>query len=724
MAALQKIRNKGALLIGAIGLALFAFIAEEFFRSLETTSNVNKQQVGEVYGEKLSVQEFQTLVEEASNFYKLQYGNLTDDMQDRVRDEVWQNFLYYKIIEKEANKLGLIVTNEEVQNALREGSAQSLMRLQVLNRIGLPLFDQSGRFSVQALQDFLKQYKEMRSQAAQMNPEMLEMLDMANNMWLYTEKELRKELLMVKYQTLLQKACISNPVSAKMLFDENTTQSSVELAAVPYTTVEDKDVTVADSDLKALYEQYKENFYVPVETRDIKYIDVVVTASPADRAALDKKMHETYTSLKNGDDASVVVSKSKSLLTYVNAPLTKNVFPSEISAYLDTMTVGSTKAPFYSGRDNTLNVVKLVSRVQAPDSMLVRQMTVMGATLEETKTRTDSIMTALRGGASFKDMAAKYGQPTDSAWITSAQYENSMIDEGGAKYVTALNTAQINSLTTVEVGQANVIIQMLDRKAMKTKYNAAVVKCPIDFSKETYRDALNKFNRFVAENRTVEDIEKNAGKNGYVLRSHDDFTSNFHNVANVGGTKEVVRWIFDEAEEAGAISKLYECGANNDHILLVAMTGIHEKGYRAWNDTLTKENLRPLAVSQKKGELLMQKLAGVKDMAAAKQQAGVVVDTLTNVTFSNAPFISVAGVPEVVVAGAVAKTEAGKFCGPVQGSEGVYMFRVISRNEGTQTFNKEQYMSIAAQNIYRNIGGQFLQVLMKEADVIDNRYKF
>ncbi len=366
MAALQKIRNKGALLIGAIGLALFAFIAEEFFRSLETTSNVNKQQVGAVYGEKLSVQEFQTLVEEASNFYKMQYGNLTDEMQDRVRDEVWSGFVAYKIVEKEANKLGFIVTDEEMQNALREGTAQSLMRLQVLNRLGISLFDQTGRFNVQALQDFLKQYKEMRAQAAQMNPEMLEMLDMANNMWLYTEKELRKELLMTKYQTLLQQACISNPVAAKMLFDDNTKQSNVELAAVPNTTVEDKDVTITDGDLKALYEQHKELFYMPAETRDIKYIDVVVTASPADRAALDQKMNDTYTSLKNGEDVALVVSKSKSVLNYVNAPLTKTVFPTEVGAFLDTMAVGSIKTPFYNGADNTLNVVKLVNRVQAP----------------------------------------------------------------------------------------------------------------------------------------------------------------------------------------------------------------------------------------------------------------------------------------------------------------------------------------------------------------------
>ena len=48
MAALQSIRKKGALLVGVLGLALFAFIAEEFFRSIETTSAINRCQVGEV----------------------------------------------------------------------------------------------------------------------------------------------------------------------------------------------------------------------------------------------------------------------------------------------------------------------------------------------------------------------------------------------------------------------------------------------------------------------------------------------------------------------------------------------------------------------------------------------------------------------------------------------------------------------------------------------------
>ena len=64
MAALGTIRKRGVTLIIIIGLGLFAFIAEEMFRSCEATNNERRLQVGEVLGEKLSVQDFQSLIDE------------------------------------------------------------------------------------------------------------------------------------------------------------------------------------------------------------------------------------------------------------------------------------------------------------------------------------------------------------------------------------------------------------------------------------------------------------------------------------------------------------------------------------------------------------------------------------------------------------------------------------------------------------------------------------
>ena len=117
MAALQSIRSKGALLVGALGLALFAFIAEEFFRSLETTSNMDRNIVGEVYGEKLNIQDFQQMVDEQSEVAKMQMrmqgqdGTLNDQQTEQIREQVWQQFVQNQMVQHECDKLGLYVTD-------------------------------------------------------------------------------------------------------------------------------------------------------------------------------------------------------------------------------------------------------------------------------------------------------------------------------------------------------------------------------------------------------------------------------------------------------------------------------------------------------------------------------------------------------------------------------------------------------------------------------------
>ena len=81
MAALGKIRKRGVTLVIIIGLGLFAFIAEEAFRSCEATKNQQRQQVGEVLGNKINVQEFQALVDDYQDVIKMTQGrdNLTEE---------------------------------------------------------------------------------------------------------------------------------------------------------------------------------------------------------------------------------------------------------------------------------------------------------------------------------------------------------------------------------------------------------------------------------------------------------------------------------------------------------------------------------------------------------------------------------------------------------------------------------------------------------------------
>ena len=162
MAAIGKIRSWGPTLVIVIGLALFAFIAEELFRSCQATSNEQRQQVGQVLGEKISVQDFQALVDEYQEVMKLTQGrdNLNEDEMNRLKDQVWNTFVQNTILEDECEKLGLTVTDEELQNILREGTNPMLLQTPFVNQ-------QTGRFDVTALTKFLADYNnpELNSQA-------------------------------------------------------------------------------------------------------------------------------------------------------------------------------------------------------------------------------------------------------------------------------------------------------------------------------------------------------------------------------------------------------------------------------------------------------------------------------------------------------------------------------------------------------------------------------
>ncbi len=719
MAALQKIRNKGALLIIVIGLALFAFIAEEFFRSIETTSNESKQQVGEVFGEKLSVLKYQEMVDEAAEIVKMQRGtdNLTEDEMNQLRDQVWNDFVYYKLIEHEADKLGMTVTDEEMQNALREGTNPMLMQTPFINQA-------TRRFDVSMLQEFKKSYKEMQGKASQVPQEYMEQYAMLDRLWTYTEKNLRRQLLVEKFQTLLGQTFISNPTAAKLAYKEQSEQNQIELACVTYNSISDKEVKVTDDDLKAEYEKQKERFYMPLATRDIRYIDVAVQASEADKKALAKEMDDTYARLTAANaDVAAIANASKSVIKYVNVPLSRNAFPSDVQNKLDSMAAGTTTRPYTYASDNTMNIIKLLSKTEAPDSIQFRAISIGGQNKEEAAQRADSILKALQGGADFAAVAKKYNQTGETTWLTSGQYENTALNDDAAKYLTALNTLGAGGLQNVELSQGHLVLQVVDRKAMTTKYNVAVIKCPIAFSNKTYQSELNKLNVFMSKYKTPDAIAKNATRNGYALQERNDLRSSEHYVAGVPNTKDAMKWIFDEADE-GAVSKLYECGANNDHLLLVIVDKKHEAGYRPWNDKAVSDVLRQAVLNDKKAQLIISRAANVKNIAQAKAQKGAVTETVANVSFIQPPFISATGMQEPAIAGRAAAVKAGSFAGPVKGNGGIYFLQVMKKATAPGKYNQQQMMDLISQRSMRMMGNQFINDLYKEADVVDHRYKF
>ena len=715
MAALGTIRKRGVILVCIISFGLFAFIAEEAFRSCDSAKNNERQQIGEVYGEKISVQDFQKLVDEYTEVIKMQQGqeNLPEEQMNQVKDMVWNTYVQNQIIAQEASKLGLTVTDAELQDILKTGTNPMLQQTPFVNQ-------QTGRFDASSLQKFLADYKAQKANPSA-NPQMMEQYTKIFNYWSFIEKTLRQQTLAQKYQALLAHCFLSNPVEAKMAFKEENEESQIQLAAFPYSDVQDDKVKVEESDLKAKYDEMKARFKQPVESRDIKFIDVQVEASKADRAALNKEFAEYHTQLAAAADPTELIRKSASTVAYMGIPVSKEALPSDIASTIDSMAVGATSAVKANASDNTLNIVKLMSKQQLPDSIQYRVIQVAAASQAEAKTKADSIHSALAAGADFEALAKKYGQTGEKAWMTTKQYEYAQtMDKDNKAFINTLNTASVNAYNELQLGQGYVILQICDRKAMVTKYVAAVIKKEIQFSNDTYRTAYNKFSSYVSANPKSEDLLKNATKNGYRVQNLNDMTTATHYVANIHSTRDALKWIFESKE--GEVSPMYECGDNN-HLLVVVLDKIHRIGYRDLSDPQVKEMVKAEVIKDKKAELIMAKVAGVKSIAAAKAK-GAKIATVNQITFAAPTFISATGASEPAVSGAVSATKKGAFvANAVKGNAGVYLFQVTGKTNRPVKFDEKAYEQKCRQKAMQ-YAGNFMNELYMKAHVVDNRYLF
>lgn len=711
MATLQKIRSKGPLLVIVIGLALFAFIAGDAGKVLQPHQS---NDVGEINGDEISAQEYQELVEEYTEVIKFSSGSssITDEQSNQIKDIVWKSFVENKLIEAEAKKLGLTVTDAEIQSIIDAGVHPLLQQTPFRNQ-------QTGAFDKDMLKKFLVDYSKMN--ISQIPAQYAEYNQRIFNFWNFLENQLVQSRLAEKYNALIAKSIFSNQIEAENAFKSRMEQTDLLLAAIPYSTVADTAINISDADFKAAYAKKKEQFKQYAETRNIKFIDVQVTASPEDRAAIENEVMEYTEQLAdNSNDYSSLVRAAGSDVAYTDLYFTTNVLPTDVTARLDSVEVGGVYGPYYNPTDNTINSFKKLAVANMADSIYFRQIQVYAESADRTKFLADSIYNAIKGGAKFEDVAKMYGQTGEASWVSSANYEGTNIDGDNMKYITALNSLSKNAMTNLSLSQANIIMQVLDLKKNVNKYKVAVIKRQVDFSKETYNKAFNNFSQFISSNPTLDKVVANAEDAGYKLLDRDDLYSSEHTIGGIRGTKEALRWAF--SAKVGEVSGLYECG-ENDRMVVVAVSGINPEGYRQLSQV--REQLRMELIRDKKAEKIMADIKAVGattyDKFAAMEDA--VTDSVKHVTFGAPAYIPAMRSSESLVGSYASVATINQLSAPIKGNGGVFVLQPYAKENLTETFSQETEEA-TLQNMHVRTSSQFVNDLYMKADVKDKRYLF
>ena len=710
MATLQTIRSKGPLLVIVIGIALFAFIAGDAWKIFQP--HQGRQDVGEINGEKISAQDYQKLVDEYTEVIKLTNGlaSLNDNQLASVKDQVWQSYVNNMLIAEQAEKLGLTVTDAEIQSIIDEGTHPILMNTPFRN-------PQTGAFDKDMLKKFLVDYSNLNS--SQMPAQYVEYYQTMGNFWNFVEKTLKQSTLAEKYQNLISKSLISNPASAEDAFKARTEQSDLLMAAVPYSSVNDSLVKVSDDEIRNLYNERKEQYKQLAETRNIRYVDVQVLPSDADRKAVLDEVTEYCEQLDNTtSDYAAFIRSTGSNVAYSDIPVNKSVLPSDVVARLDSIGMNEVFGPYYNQADDSYNAFKILAKVNAPDSIQFRQIQVYAETEDKTKTLTDSIYNAINNGGNFEEIAKIYGQTGESTWVSSNTWEGNQINSENEEFIKALINQPVKEIAKLNIGQANVILQVMNKKSMQNKYKVAVIKRNVEFSNDTYNEAYNKFSQFVAQSNTIEELEKNAEEYGYTVIPRTDFSSAEHYVGGVPSTKEVIRWIFSAKE--GDVSPLYECG-NNDHIMVAALDRINPVGYRNINSVA--DMLRSEIRRNKKADLIIADMKSCTSIDQAKAVKNAVSDTIKHVTFSAPAYISLTRGSEPVISAVASKTAINATSAPVKGNAGVYMVQVLSKDNGKEELDVKSEETTLT-NMYSRFATQFINDLYQKAKIVDNRYLY
>lgn len=710
MATLEKIRSKAGLLVLVVGLALFAFIIGDFLNSGSTYFRQSQERIAEIDGEVIKIQDYQARVDEMTEIYKMQSGSasLPEEYMTQIRQSVFDGMVQEIVLDEATQKLGMVVGPEELFDMVQGENISPLIQ-----QMQMFVNPQTGAFDKSALLTFLKQIDV--DNIATYPAEQQAQLQQAQRFWMFWEKNIKRQRLESKYTTLLSKAIAANALDAKAAFDESVENSDIVYAMQSYATIPDSTIAVSDSEIKQLYEQRKES-YKQKASKIIDYIAVDIRPSKEDYDKVQADIESVKSELETTDRVADLVNEN-SEVPYVDAFFTENALDAEMKQFATTAEVGAIYGPVFD--NDKYRLFKLIDKTNAPDSVKVSHIMLAGKGEAETKALADSLLTVLKGGASFEELAKQFSADQaaenggELGWFTEATALRGV----NAEFKDAVFGTPLNQIAVVKSMYGTHLVKVTEKTANVAKYKVADIDMTVSPSSKTYSNIYNELNQFISNNHSLEKLTANAKEAGYNLVSDATVTKDDQLLGSVQNSRQVIRWAFQN--DKGAISEIFEC---NDKFVVAAMKGSLDEGYRPVE--LVAAPLKAELIAQKKGEQIAAALAA-KNLTSVEAYAEAMGAKMDSVKFVNFATRRISGIGiEPNLNAAVAMAQVDQVSAPVKGNNGVYVFKVYARNKDAKTYDEaEQVRTLDATNAYR-VGFQAIQSLINKAEVEDNRIRF
>lgn len=699
MATLQNIRNKSGLLLAVIGIAMLAFILGDLLKS--TNSGGGSNIVGEVMGEDVLIQNFQTKVDEGIENWKSQNQQkvLTQSTIGQIREQIWNQYVNELIMLEEYSKLGIEISDDEFFERIQGTEVHP-----EISKVPSFLDPVTGVFDRTRVIGYLKQIDEDQTGEARAR-------------WNGFQDYLIGVLKSEKYNSLVGKAMFVSSKEAQNASDFNLRKRYFDYVSIPYSSIENTIVEPTISELKSFYEENKSD-YTQKQSKDVDFVVYSVVPSIEDdmqtktelaNLVLDFKSEIDYELMarRNSDNTNsrFIFSKSDEL---------------QDSKWIDLFNAkqGTVIGPYLTSK-GVYRIAKLAEIQSRPDSVEARHILIapnQNRTLDSVNNIINDLKLQIENGTNFGDLAVKYSEDPGSntknlrgslGWFS----EGAMVNEFNEICFTA-NKKDLNIVNT----QFGVhLIQVTKKSKSAKKVKIAYIDRIIEPSTETFNTYYSKAASFVGQ--VINDgisFDTLVEKNNLVKRSDSKVVPNKLAISGLPNSREMVRWL--NKSDLNAVSEVFQF--DNSYVV-ATVKSVNEEGEIDFDDV--KEQITTLVIKEKKGVKISQSIPKVSSLTEIAKTNGTTIVSNQNATFSNDNLVSIGYEPELL--GSIFGSKIGDISSPIIGRNAVYVIQVNSEDEAIIGNNSQQKKQLKNQEI-SNANRATINVLKDAADVKDYRVDF
>jgi peptidyl-prolyl cis-trans isomerase D len=700
MGIMNYLRERmGKIVAIVIGLSLCAFILGEVLRQGGSFLKGDRDEIGEVDGEKISNADYSKLVEQATNQFKQQSGQATLNGQftTMIQENTWNQRVNEIILNKEVDKLGLTVSIDERADMVNGSNPDP----QILQYFGDP---KTGKLDVMKLNNFKAQLKTKPAD------------DQTRQQWEAFIEQLGVNKLAQKYVALSTNGLYVNSLDAKDDYEAKNRLVNFKYVTLDYASIPDSKVTLTDDDYQSYYDEHKNEFKNKQELRSFDYVSFSASPSKEDSAAVKGQLEKLVPAFKSSTNDSLFTQQNADTRAELRYKAKGQLNDAKLDSTMFNEPNGFVYGPYLS--NGTYKIAKLVNSVVGPDSVKARHILISTAAgVDKALAKADSLKKLVQGGKSFADLAKTFS--TDG----SAQQGGELGTFARGKMVPVFEDAAFNGkkgdlvIVTTQFGVH--LIQIEDQKGSAKAIKVAVVDKAVTPSSQTQTMAYNKAQAFMGT-LTKGNFDDAAKKAGLTKKSATDVQALASSLPGLDEARQVVRWVF-KSDKGDYGDQVFVVG---DQYIIPILTVIKPKGISPLD--AVKKQIEGAVRDRVKAKQLADKLAAAENGASTIDQVGqkvnATVTPVQNVVFANPviPGISL----EYKVIGAMFGSKPNKLSKPIEGQHGVYVFVVDNFINPAPLANAVTQREQIAQAMLQRSQNAVFDALKDKANVKDYRSKF